>query len=340
MIKNSKILFFITIVTSLFLINCKGFKKKDNTTKDNVETITKLGSITHISNTDFKAKILEDNIQLIDVRTPKEYKDGHLENADLINYKNNNFVKNALIKLDKSKPIYVYCHSGGRSARASDLLKKEGFTVYNMKGGISGWKESGFKTVVTEENEGNIKSEDKTENNTAKKDKVESTITKEEVVNKVTQETEVVKETASEVKETIKNTTAKKLAIIKEEVVKPVKTIAPKVEQNKPLTPAIIKTNTQDFKAKIDGKNVQLIDVRTPNEYKNSHISNAKNINIFDNDFILQTSILDKSKPVYVYCRSGGRSMKAANKLKDAGFKVYNLNGGIKGWQKAGNKTE
>jgi rhodanese-related sulfurtransferase len=45
----------------------------------------------------------------------------------------------------------VYCHSGGRSASASDLLKKEGFMVYDMKGGISGWKESGYKTVTDSE---------------------------------------------------------------------------------------------------------------------------------------------------------------------------------------------
>ncbi len=112
-----------------------------------------------------------------------------------------------------------------------------------------------------------------------------------------------------------------------------------KVEKPK-LTPKIIKVSTADFKSRIDGKDVQLIDVRTPKEYKESHIKNAKNINIYDDDFLQQTTSLTKSKPVYVYCRSGVRSMKAANKLKDAGFKVYNLNGGIKTWRKEGNKVE
>jgi rhodanese-related sulfurtransferase len=112
------------------------------------------------------------------------------------------------------------------------------------------------------------------------------------------------------------------------------------VTQNTNLTPAIIRVGNTEFKSHIDGENVQLIDVRTPREFSDAHIPKAKNINIYDDDFVQQASILDKSKPVYVYCRSGVRSMKAAKKLKTAGYKVYNLNDGIKGWQKAGNQTE
>ncbi|MCF6349719.1 MAG: rhodanese-like domain-containing protein [Flavobacteriaceae bacterium] len=102
------------------------------------------------------------------------------------------------------------------------------------------------------------------------------------------------------------------------------------------IMPEIIKINTITFKNEINGKDVQLLDVRTPDEYNEGHIAKAKNINIYDDDFLQQVTSLSKSKPVYVYCRSGARSMKAANKLKDAGFKVYNLNGGIKGWLKKG----
>ena len=81
--------------------------------------------------------------------------------------------------------------------------------------------------------------------------------------------------------------------------------------------------------------NVQLIDVRTPKEYANGFIKNAKNINIFDDNFLDQMSVLDKSKPVYVYCKSGRRSGKAAIQLKEAGFtKVYDFEGGITEWIK------
>jgi rhodanese-related sulfurtransferase len=79
--------------------------------------------------------------------------------------------------------------------------------------------------------------------------------------------------------------------------------------------------------------NVQLIDVRTPEEYAEGFINNANNINFFDDDFLSQMSVLDRDKPVYLYCKSGGRSGKAAIQLKEAGFtKVYDLEGGITKW--------
>ena len=96
----------------------------------------------------------------------------------------------------------------------------------------------------------------------------------------------------------------------------------------------IIDVNVVEFKQLITKEKVQLIDVRTPEEFKAGHIKNAKLINFFDSDFKEQsTKILDKNKPVYVYCRSGGRSAKAAEKYKEAGFtKVYNLLGGFNAW--------
>ena len=89
---------------------------------------------------------------------------------------------------------------------------------------------------------------------------------------------------------------------------------------------------------------IQLVDVRTPEEYKEGHIKNAENMNVKDNDFLDQMSKLDKDEPVYVYCKFGGRSTKAANQLKSAGYKkIYNLKGGIKQWIAEGkeiSKTE
>jgi len=87
----------------------------------------------------------------------------------------------------------------------------------------------------------------------------------------------------------------------------------------------------------LNGKNteIQLVDVRTPEEYSEGHIKNATNINIFDDDFADQMSKLDKSKDIYVYCRSGKRSGKASKQLEEMGFtKVYDLQGGFLNWQK------
>ena len=87
---------------------------------------------------------------------------------------------------------------------------------------------------------------------------------------------------------------------------------------------------------KVD-KSVQLIDVRTPKEYGEGYIKNAKNIDFFQDNFIEEMSKLNKNEPIYIYCKSGGRSGRASKKLKDAGFtKVYDLEGGIKKWSSEG----
>jgi len=79
--------------------------------------------------------------------------------------------------------------------------------------------------------------------------------------------------------------------------------------------------------------NIQLVDVRTPNEFKSGHINKSVNINYYDQDFSTQIGKLDKSKPIYVYCRSGVRSKYSSEILKKLGFKtVYNLKGGILNW--------
>jgi rhodanese-related sulfurtransferase len=82
-------------------------------------------------------------------------------------------------------------------------------------------------------------------------------------------------------------------------------------------------------------KDIQLIDVRKPEEFSSGHLENAVNMNFYDDDFEDQIQTLDKSKEVYLYCRSGGRSGKAAQKLEEMGFtKVYDLEGGILNWEK------
>ena len=85
-------------------------------------------------------------------------------------------------------------------------------------------------------------------------------------------------------------------------------------------------------------KNPQLLDVRTPEEYAVEHLENASNVNWNGNDFVSKVEKLDKSQPVFVYCKVGGRSSQAANKLAELGFnEIYNLDGGIMKWQ--GKKT-
>ena len=84
------------------------------------------------------------------------------------------------------------------------------------------------------------------------------------------------------------------------------------------------------FKQAVSNKKVQLIDVRTANEYKSGCINKAKNIDVFSGKFTSEVEKLDKDKPVYLYCRSGARSKRASKKLSKLGFKeIYDLKGGI-----------
>lgn len=93
---------------------------------------------------DFMKQLVETkNEYLLDVRTPSEYAEEHLNNAVNIDYNGNQF-QDEIGKLDKSRPVYVYCLSGGRSASAAQALSDKGFKVYNMKGGIMQWKAKNY----------------------------------------------------------------------------------------------------------------------------------------------------------------------------------------------------
>ena len=92
-----------------------------------------------------------------------------------------------------------------------------------------------------------------------------------------------------------------------------------------------------EFENALYDGHVQLLDVRSADEYSQGHIANAENIDVQQPDFIDKAKAkLDNTNPVYVYCRSGKRSMLAAQKLVKAGFKVVNLRDGIVGWENAG----
>jgi len=92
----------------------------------------------------FKASISKDTIQLVDVRTPGEYAQGHLKGAININLKQAEFVAQVGKTVDKKQTVYVYCRSGSRSAYASKILSQAGFIVVNLSGGILGWQRAQY----------------------------------------------------------------------------------------------------------------------------------------------------------------------------------------------------
>lgn len=91
---------------------------------------------------EFADYIKNDDVQLLDVRTPAEFNDGHISEAKYIDWYSENFINDAVNSLDKSKPVAVYCRSGKRSAAAAEKLTEKGYRVTNLLGGILAWDEA------------------------------------------------------------------------------------------------------------------------------------------------------------------------------------------------------
>lgn len=95
---------------------------------------------TILDNATFKDSISQKKVQLIDVRTPREYAQGHIDEAINIDFLNANFAE-GFDQFDKSQPIYIYCKSGNRSGKAAKQLTELGFEkIYDLKGGYSQYK--------------------------------------------------------------------------------------------------------------------------------------------------------------------------------------------------------
>ena len=88
----------------------------------------------------FQAKIADVKGRLLDVRTPDEYKSGHLEGSENINFFDEDF-QERIKALPKDETYFVYCRSGGRSGKACAMMEEAGFkNVYDMAGGILAWE--------------------------------------------------------------------------------------------------------------------------------------------------------------------------------------------------------
>ena len=91
------------------------------------------------------------------------------------------------------------------------------------------------------------------------------------------------------------------------------------------------------FEVNSNKENSIIIDVRTKEEFVSGHINHASNIDYYGSDFKEKLDLLNKEVPVLVYCRSGGRSSRAANIMQSLGFtEIYNLSGGIGAWKDSG----
>jgi rhodanese-related sulfurtransferase len=97
--------------------------------------------------TEFSAKVAEAGVITLDVRTPGEFAEGHVEGARLIDFQSGNF-ENEIAALDKNATYAIYCRSGNRSGQAVKVMQDAGFTnVFSMNGGVIDWANAGFPLV-------------------------------------------------------------------------------------------------------------------------------------------------------------------------------------------------
>ena len=109
-------------------------------------------NIVSVSALEFEKEIKSDSVQLVDVRTPQEYTEGHIDGALNINVQSDDFKELAQRELSKDSTVLVYCRSGRRSLDAAEMLTNCGYKVVNLKGGIIEWKEVGLPVVSEQEN--------------------------------------------------------------------------------------------------------------------------------------------------------------------------------------------
>ena len=130
---------------SISLISCSNEQEPQQQRQESL----KQGTVSEVINCNSFLSKMDDPsaIQVIDVRTPAEFNSGHIEHAKNININDAQF-EAQIAALDKSKPVLVYCAVGGRSARAANFIKSQGFpAVYDLDGGIGAWNKEGLPIV-------------------------------------------------------------------------------------------------------------------------------------------------------------------------------------------------
>ena len=107
-------------------------------------------NIVSVSALEFEKEIKSDSVQLVDVRTPQEYAEGHIDGALNINIQSDDFEELVQRELSKDSTVLVYCRSDRRSLDAAEILTSLGYNVVNLKGGIIEWKEDNLPVVTIE----------------------------------------------------------------------------------------------------------------------------------------------------------------------------------------------
>ena len=130
---KKKVLRNINLLSVIFVSLCCTTHTQKQTIIERVE----------VNTFETKLNTLE-NAFLIDVRTPAEYKSGHIYGATNIDFYQVENMKITFDNLDRNQPILIYCAAGGRSNKTGVLMKEMGFKqIYELSSGINGWKAAG-----------------------------------------------------------------------------------------------------------------------------------------------------------------------------------------------------
>ncbi|GGE42354.1 rhodanese-like domain-containing protein [Psychroflexus planctonicus] len=131
---KSKVYLVLLFCLTVFITSC-------NLGNQQVEVIT---------SDEMEMLLLSDSVQLIDVRSFEDFQDKHLKGAQSIVF-DADFEEN-ILKLDKSKPVAVYCRTGRRSKECSQVLKEQGFSkIYELEGGLEKWEHDDLLILKSDE---------------------------------------------------------------------------------------------------------------------------------------------------------------------------------------------
>ena len=125
----------------IFIISFQSFAQQKNDIKNSSSLYSNDidKSTVELVGVEFSKELIKKQIKIIDVRTPKEFNQGHIENAININFKSSNFIK-SISKLNKDTSFLIYCKSGNRSGKAAKIMDSIGFyKIYDLKGGFINW---------------------------------------------------------------------------------------------------------------------------------------------------------------------------------------------------------
>lgn len=141
-----KMTIFLTLVLSIAAFSACQTASTEKATgaRVNAQENAVQNEIKQITVAEAKDKAVAANSQFIDVRTAEEYSSGHAVKAAHFPLDK---LESELVKLDKTKPVYLICQTGRRSQKGAEILQKAGFKdIYNIQGGTSAWMEAGLPT--------------------------------------------------------------------------------------------------------------------------------------------------------------------------------------------------